>query len=365
MGDKGEPHLVGYRLPSGKDSQFLKAEIQAVYLKASTEIDLKQKDRDLLEQYFSGVDNHIPDIEREETYQQFMHTHEIFSKKYKPVAVKVRPILTDLPPEYRIIREIKGDPLKGLPEIPLDPPEFEPGQRYGLDQWEIVERQHNTGFLTEREMKIIHWMFKEHKMAFAWNEEQKGSFRRDFFPPVKMQVIPHVPWVDKNIPIPPGLRDQICDIINDKHSAGVYEPSNASYRSRWFCVLKKDGKSLRIVHSLEPLNKVTIQHSGVPPATEELATEFARRSCMGTIDLFVGYDEREIDESSRDMTTFQTPYGAMRLTKLPMGWTNSVTIFHDDVTEILRPEILHLVRVYIDNVIAKGRKKNCLKIIPL
>jgi hypothetical protein len=141
-------------------------------------------------------------------------------------------------------------------------------------------------------------MFKEHKMAFAWNEEQKGSFRRDFFPPVKMQVIPHVLWVDKNILIPPGLRDQICDIINDKRSAGVYEPSNASYQSRWFCVLKKDGKSLRIVHSLEPLNKVTIQHSGVPPATKELAAEFAGQSYVGTIDLFVGYDEQEIDESS-------------------------------------------------------------------
>ena len=57
---------------------------------------------------------------------------------------------------------------------------------------------------------------------------------------------------------------------------GVYEPSNSSYRLRWFCVLKKDRKSLKIVHSLEPLNEVTIAHSGIPPATEELAEGFAR-----------------------------------------------------------------------------------------
>ena len=63
-----------------------------------------------------------------------------------------------------------------------------------------------------------------------------------------------------------------------------------------------------------------------------------------------------LDEKSRDMTTFQTPFGAMRLTKLPMGWTNSVTIFHDDVTEILRPEIPHLCRVYIDDIMVKGPK---------
>ncbi|TFK16340.1 hypothetical protein FA15DRAFT_554744, partial [Coprinopsis marcescibilis] len=60
--------------------------------------------------------------------------------------------------------------------------------------------------------------------------------------------------------------------------------------SRWFCVLKKDGTSLRIVHSLEPLNTTTIAHSGIPPATEELAARFAGQSCGSCMDLFVGYD---------------------------------------------------------------------------
>jgi len=92
-------------------------------------------------------------------------------------------------------------------------------------------------------------------------------------------------------------------------------------------VIKKDGKSLRIVHSLELLNAVTIAHSGVPPATEDVATHFAGRACGGMFDLFVGYDEQMLVEVSRDLTTFQTPFGAMRLTTLPMGWTNSVPIF--------------------------------------
>ena len=39
---------------------------------------------------------------------------------------------------------------------------------------------------------------------------------------------------------------------------------------------------------------------------------------------------------------FQTPYGALQLTMLPMGWTNSVPIFHDDITHILQPEIPHV-----------------------
>jgi hypothetical protein len=36
-----------------------------------------------------------------------------------------------------------------------------------------------------------------------------------------------------------------------------------------------------------------------------------------------------------------------------MGWTNSVPIFHDDVTYILQPEIPHVTQPYINNVPVK------------
>src|SRR5882762_4307180 len=38
-------------------------------------------------------------------------------KKYKPVARKIRPIETELPSRFRIIRDIKGDPLANLPQL--------------------------------------------------------------------------------------------------------------------------------------------------------------------------------------------------------------------------------------------------------
>jgi len=76
-------------------------------------------------------------------------------------------------------------------------------------------------------------------------------------------------------------------MIKKKIDVGMYEPLNSSYCSRWFCMIKKDGKSLRIVHSLEPLNRVTIAHSRLPPATEELAMHFAGRACGGILDLYV------------------------------------------------------------------------------
>jgi hypothetical protein len=79
------------------------------------------------------------------------------------------------------------------------------------------------------------------------------------------------------------------------------------------------------------------------------------------LDLYVGYDERLIAESLRDYTTFQTPFGALRLITLPMGWTNSVPIFHDDVTFILQAKISHTTIPYIDDVPVKGLKSTHLK----
>jgi hypothetical protein len=72
------------------------------------------------------------------------------------------------------------------------------------------------------------------------------------------------------------------------------------------------------------------------------------------MDLYMGYDERPLAEASRDLTTFQTPFGALRLVTLPMGWTNSVPIFHDDVTKILEPEIPQVTISYIDDVGVRG-----------
>ena len=274
-------------------------------------------------------------------------------KKYKPVALKVRPVLTDLPDKFRIIRNITGDPLADIPILDPNPAEFVPYGRYTLERKDLFDKN-NPGFLLDDERKLLHHFMMLHQDAFAWNDSERGHFREDFFPPIDIPVVPHTPWVQRNIPIPPGLYDEVCEVIRRKLNAGTFEPSNSSYRSRWFCVVKKDGKSLRIVQSLEPLNEVTIQHSGVPPYTEQLAEHFAGRACGSMLDLYVGYDERALAQSSRDLTTFQTPFGALRLTTLPMGWTNSVPIFHDDVTKILQPEIPHITQPYIDDVPVRG-----------
>ncbi len=212
-------------------------------------------------------------------------------KKYKPVHLKTKPIVTSLPEKFRIRREIKGDPLAELPTLSLNPPPFTPTGRYTAERRAKLHEEHGTEFLTPPELALVDELMCKHNTAFAWNDQEKGRFRPDFFPPIEFAVVDHKPWVQRNIPIPPGLYEEVCQIIKQKIDSGVYEPSNSSYRSRWFCVLKKDGKSLRLVHSLEPLNAVTIQQSGVTPIPKHLAEKFGGRTCGAMFPLYVGSDE--------------------------------------------------------------------------
>jgi len=241
-----------------------------------------------------------------------------------------------------------------MPILSDHPPSFDPVGRYTVKRKLIIDKAHPGDFLWPVERDLMHHFMCLHHDAFAWNDDERGHFREDFFPPIEIPTIQHKPWVVRNLPIPPGIYDQVCREIQQKLDAKIFEPSNSSYRSRWFCVVKKDGSSLRLVQSLEPLNAVTIAHSGVPPITELLVEQFAGRACGAMLDLYIGYDERALAESSRDYTTFQSPFGALRLTTLPMGWTNSVPIFHDDVTHILQSEIPHTTIPYIDDVLIKG-----------
>ena len=190
--------------------------------------------------------------------------------------------------------------------------------------------------------------------GFTWDNSECGHFHEDFFLPVKIPIIAHPPWVQQNILIPPGIYDQVCKIIWMKMDTGIYEHSNSLYWSCWLCVAKKEADTIHPVHSLKPLNAVTIQHSGITPFTEQIAEQFAGHACRGMLDLYVRYDKRTLAKTSHDYTTFQMPYGAFHLTKLLMGWTNAVPIFHDDVMHILPLEVPQYTIPYINDVPIHG-----------
>lgn len=119
-------------------------------------------------------------------------------------------------------------------------------------------------------------------------------------------------------------------------------------------MVPKKNKKLRMVIDLQDLNRVTLQDVAVPPDVETLAESCGGRACYTELDLFVAFDQRQLDEKSRDLTTIQTPLGTFRMTVLPMGYTNSMQILHNDITFILQDEIPHVTNPFIDDVPVLG-----------
>ena len=144
-------------------------------------------------------------------------------KKYKPVARKVRPILDTLPSCFCIKRNIIGDPLTNLPTLSPHPPPFTPCGRYTEEGHTKMDDLHSTDFLWPAERELLHHFVSLQNEGFTWDDSERGHFREDFFPPIEIPVVAHTPWVERNIPIPPGIYDEVCRIICVKMDAGVYE----------------------------------------------------------------------------------------------------------------------------------------------
>lgn len=277
-------------------------------------------------------------------------------KRYKPVAIKVKPTSEKLPEDFRVVRNRPSDCMDSLPELPEHPPQWTPTTDHLTQERMDGFKLDADEFLTQEEIKLFQFIINHHQTVFAWEERERRRFKSEYFPPIKYPVVPHEPWVDPHHPIPPGIRDQLIKLLLEKIAAGVYEPSSSSYRSGWFCVMKKDGKSLRIVHNLQRLNSVTIRDAGTLPTPDEFSETCAGRAVIGALDQFSSYDLQLVHPDSRDYTTFQTPLGPYRLVSLPMGWTNSVSVQHGNLTFILAPEMPEHCAAFIDDIFPLGPK---------
>jgi hypothetical protein len=128
-------------------------------------------------------------------------TYIAAKKKYKPVHLKVKPVIRKLPDKFRIIRNIIGDPLKDLPTLPTDPLRSKPTGCYTKEPKDKFDTL-NDSFIWPSERHLLHYFMMIHNDAFAWETSERGHFREDFFPPINIPVVPHKPWIQHNILIP-------------------------------------------------------------------------------------------------------------------------------------------------------------------
>ncbi|KAG0151199.1 hypothetical protein CROQUDRAFT_37129, partial [Cronartium quercuum f. sp. fusiforme G11] len=231
--------------------------------------------------------------EQEKLQQDFKEgSYVCMATKYKPVAKKIRPVNQPMPQDCNppLQRpELSRDPY--LTPLTPFPPDFVETQKTTNERIKMLNFG-PEGWLTEEELKLLLHVITLREKAIAYCEEERGLLKESWGMPYVIPVIDHEPWQKRPIPIPRAIKDDYIELVRERLKTGLYEQSTSSYSSPVFCVLKQDGKKLRVVHDLQELNKVTIKDAGVPPATEEFVESFGGRAIYGLGDIMGGYDER-------------------------------------------------------------------------
>jgi len=344
------------KFPAGRARTRTKKEVR-VWRRAivSEDIDLDEVGRIIQYAYF-GTGNtectNRAEIKHTRMLENVKDIKNAKAYKYKKVENRVRPVPAVMPEDVKVTRTFPEDPLKTLPVLPFHAPEFMPTAKITQERMDKLAIDQNMD-LTEDERRLLKHVLVLNERSIAFEERERGTFRKDYFSDYRIPVTAHEPWADRNIPLPPGQRDEIIRLLKEKLEAGVYEKTQSSYRSCWFCVKKKNGE-LRIVHDLQKLNGVTIRDTGVPPILDEFVEAYAGRSIYSVLDMYWGFYARILDPTSRDLTAFQTPLGTLRITSLPMGFTNSPAEFQACMVFLLQDEIPKVAGVFIDDVPIKG-----------
>ncbi|KAI0037767.1 hypothetical protein FA95DRAFT_1613901 [Auriscalpium vulgare] len=147
---------------------------------------------------------------------------------YKTVDKKVKPVPGVFPQEALVRRTIPRDPLESLSALPLHPPIFSPTPKLSTERLESLEINKDE-FLWPDEERLFQHIFRIHEDALAFEETDRGTLRESYFSPYIIPTVPHIPWECKNIPIPPGIRQKVIDLLRDKIKAGVYEQWTQEY----------------------------------------------------------------------------------------------------------------------------------------
>lgn len=278
------------------------------------------------------------------------------ARKYKPVHRKVRPVPTYMPnPSAQKFVPITIPDIDELPVLPPKLIDFIPTERLTRERLDNILRTVTPGFLSPSEIDLLVFVLVLRQKALAWTDDERGTFKQEYYPDYEIPTIEHIPWIEPPMRVPKAIEGRVRDLIRKQESAGKFEYSSASYRSQVFAILKKSG-ALRLLHQLEPMNRVVIRDSALPPRLDDFTEGFIGCFIYMIADLLSGYDGRRLAEASRDLTTFHTIEGPKRLTVLPQGYCNSVAEFQRCIRHCIQPEIPQNADPFIDDVGIKGPK---------
>ena len=164
----------------------------------------------------------------------------------------------------------------------------------------------------------------------------------------QIKLTSNQPIRTKPYPLPFISRDDVCAEVRKMLASGVIESSDSPYCSPIVIVKKKDGSN-RFCIDFRVINKFIVFDAETIPNADDIFVKLAGCRYVSKFDLSKGYWQLPLDESSKQITAFQTPLGLYHFTVMPFGLVNASASYSRLMRKLL--EGMQSVDNFIDDVI--------------
>ena len=140
------------------------------------------------------------------------------------------------------------------------------------------------------------------------------------------------------LPLLPAVKKELNRMLEDDVIEKVTEPSE------WCAPLvpvvkNKGGKEepeVRLCIDFKKLNRAIKRERYVMPTCEELLAKLSGNKVFSLLDAAAGFWQLPLEEDSRRLTTFITPFGRFRMKRLPFGIATAPEIFQERMEDLLQ-----------------------------